>query len=458
MQINTDRPDGTVLLFTRPTNGVYSLPKVIRLRGKTTIEEIGVAKKDMPNFFVEAITIADGRIHTKLREIIVPPEKRVLNVAIQPGKDAYQPGEKAKVKITLTDLRGEPFVGSAVVAIYDKSLEYISGGSNVADIRSFFWEWRRRHDSQSKASIHRVCGALARPDAARMSNLWMRDANAADQRGHASADWEHINGPWDDEGDSFNWATGESSGGHRGWGHGPGRGGIGFRSAAVTRTKFADTALWVGSLTTAKDGTAKVSLEMPENLTTWRIRVWAMGHGTRVGEGFCDVVTRKDLIVRLEAPRFFVQSDEVVLSAIVHNYLKTRKKVQLALELGGPLSLTVHPSKRFRDGTEARGICQDRQPLLEIPPGGEAIRLARRGARQGRSHNSRQSAYRRRIGRHGADVSLLPPWDAQDGFLLGLDPAGAAKRPVYAERARKAAAKAVAIGSPLVADAGRGDG
>ena len=37
------------------------------------------------------------------------------------------------------------------------------------------------------------------------------------------------------------------------------------------RTKFADTALWVSSLSTEKDGTAEVALDMPENLTTWRI-------------------------------------------------------------------------------------------------------------------------------------------------------------------------------------------
>ena len=46
-----------------------------------------------------------------------------------------------------------------------------------------------------------------------------------------------------------------------------------------------------------------------------------MGHGTRVGSGEAEVVTRKNLIVRLQAPRFFVQKDEVVLSANVHNYL-----------------------------------------------------------------------------------------------------------------------------------------
>ena len=93
-------------------------------------------------------------------------------------------------------------------------------------------------------------------------------------------------------------------------------------------SKFADTALWVGALTTAKDGTAEVELNMPENLTTWQIKVWAMGHGTKVGQGQTEVVTTKDLIVRLQAPRFFVQKDEVVLSANVHNYLKTKKTVQ----------------------------------------------------------------------------------------------------------------------------------
>ena len=55
------------------------------------------------------------------------------------------------------------------------------------------------------------------------------------------------------------------------------------------RTKFADTALWVGALTTDDNGLAEVALNMPENLTTWRIKVWGMGHGTRVGQGEAEV-------------------------------------------------------------------------------------------------------------------------------------------------------------------------
>src|SRR5262249_5976264 len=60
-----------------------------------------------------------------------------------------------------------------------------------------------------------------------------------------------------------------------------------------------------------------------------------MGHGTKVGQGEAEVVTKKDLLVRLQAPRFFVQKDEVVLSGNVHNYLKTDKDVTVRLELDG---------------------------------------------------------------------------------------------------------------------------
>src|SRR5690606_37376190 len=64
----------------------------------------------------------------------------------------------------------------------------------------------------------------------------------------------------------------------------------------TVRSNFADTALWIGSLTTNEKGEADVTLKMPENLTTWRVKVWGLGHGTRVGQGEADIITRKNLI------------------------------------------------------------------------------------------------------------------------------------------------------------------
>ena len=59
---NANKADATVVLFIRPTNGVYLPPKILRLGGKSALEEIEVVKRDMPNFFVEALTVADGRV------------------------------------------------------------------------------------------------------------------------------------------------------------------------------------------------------------------------------------------------------------------------------------------------------------------------------------------------------------------------------------------------------------
>ena len=64
------------------------------------------------------------------------------------------------MKLKLTDFDGQPFVGSTVVAIYDKSVEYISGGSNVPEIKEFFWKWRRQHNPQTESSLGRWFGNL----------------------------------------------------------------------------------------------------------------------------------------------------------------------------------------------------------------------------------------------------------------------------------------------------------
>jgi uncharacterized protein YfaS (alpha-2-macroglobulin family) len=81
-----------------------------------------------------------------------------------------------------------------------------------------------------------------------------------------------------------------------------------------------------------------------------------MGHGTKVGEGQAEVVTRKNVIVRLQAPRFFVEKDEVVLSANVHNYLKAAKSVRVVLELDG----------------KCLSALGDLTQQVQVPSGGEA--------------------------------------------------------------------------------------
>ena len=42
-----------------------------------------------------------------------------------------------------------------MLSIYDKSVEYISGGSNVPEIKEFFWKWRREHQPHVETNLGR---------------------------------------------------------------------------------------------------------------------------------------------------------------------------------------------------------------------------------------------------------------------------------------------------------------
>jgi len=364
LMINSNREGGTVVLFARPSNGMYLPPKVIRMKGKSIVEEIDVAKNDMPNFFVEAFTISGAKYYSETREIVVPPESRVLNVEVKPSAVQYKPGEKAKVQLKVTDSTGQPFSGSMAVTLYDKAIEYISGGSNVQEIRSFFWKWRRQHREQAENTLLKWSTNLVRNNDQAMAFLGAFGHMAA-ELGEGGGDVAGGGGIGRGEMRkagaaapaspmpvaSARASNGMGADGAMAGADKPQRGlqmeeKLKSESASgpesqnemvepTVRKNFADSAYWNAALTTDKSGSVEIEIPMPENLSTWKLKVWSMGQGARVGEASTEVVTSKNLIVRLQAPRFFTQKDEVLLSANVHNYLKEKKTIQVTLELDG---------------------------------------------------------------------------------------------------------------------------
>ena len=366
LMVTTNKADSCVVLFLRPSNGIYLPPKVIRLKGKNTVEEVAVVQKDMPNFFIEAFTIADGKYHQEAREVVVPPEKRVINVDVQPSKTEYKPGADATVQIKLTDSTGEPFVGSTVLTVYDKSVEYISGGSNVAEIKEFFWKWRRQHHPQRDCTLDRWFHNLLKNGETAMADLGVFGGMVGENGfgggpGQMGARPVMLNrarrggtalgaaGGFAPESAalSLDAAAAPAAKGQAMEGEADRSGTPDAAVQAPTvRSNFADTAFWAGSVTTDKSGLAEVSFKMPESLTGWKVKTWAMGLGTKVGQGEAEVTTKKNLLVRLQAPRFFVEKDEVVISANVHNYFKSEKSALVSIELEGD---TVELASRNRE-------------------------------------------------------------------------------------------------------------
>jgi uncharacterized protein YfaS (alpha-2-macroglobulin family) len=126
------------------------------------------------------------------------------------------------------------------------------------------------------------------------------------------------------------------------------------------RKRFPDTAYWNPTVVTDAGGRARVSFTMPDSLTSWRATARAITLDTAVGETTAQAKTSKDLLIRLEAPRFFTQDDRLTLSAVVHNYTKSTQQVQVWATAPGvrfvesgsekPVRLTLAPDEvRRRD-------------------------------------------------------------------------------------------------------------
>ncbi|MEQ8765305.1 MAG: MG2 domain-containing protein [Planctomycetota bacterium] len=372
LQINTDRLGSTVLLFVRPEQGRYPEPRLIEIRGRSTVVDVPIEVRDMPNFFVEALTVSSGQVHTVTRSVHVPPEKRVLDVAVEPAALIHGPGETDEVTLRLTGPGGEPFVGSMVLSVYDKAVEYISGGSNVPDVREFFWKWLRYHYPQTNTNLDRWSTWLTRNGEQTLMPIGMygnellldadgiglssgesaREAGSASGKQMAQSRTASRDAPM---------AEASSLGAFD-------SAGVAALVEPTVRTDFRDTAYWNASLETDAHGRVSVQVPLPDSLTTWKLSAWGLGEGTRVGAGEAEIVTRKDVLVRLQAPRFFIEKDEVVLSANVHNYLQSAKLTAVRFDLLG-------------DVLEPIG---DVERTIEVAAGGEArvdlrVKVAREG-------------------------------------------------------------------------------
>ena len=344
--VNANEPGATVLLFLRGSGRVAEQLEILKIDGKSREYELLLEKRDMPNTFIEAVTIARGRVVTEIREIVLPPEKRLLTVDVIPNKTKYKPREKGSVTIRLTDENGEPFVGTTAVTVYDKSLEYISGGSNVPEIKTFFWNWKRGY-SRGALEHSQVLngGHMAKPKSLQMQFLGRFGGMVADALGEGM----ELDGAGGGRGGAVRLSSMNAPGARMKDGPAPesasmsadafagnnSKAGVGGEPEVMVRSEFADLLKWVGTVKTNEQGEAVIELEMPDNLTTWKIKTWGIGAGTRVGEGSAEIITSKDLIVRLQAPRFFIESDRVTLSAVVHNYHEEAKEVRVSLELDG---------------------------------------------------------------------------------------------------------------------------
>ncbi len=344
LRVNSDKDNANVWLFLHIAGPAGREARRIQLDGKSLEVDVPLDLRDMPNMYIEGVSVHGAKVHTAVRQILLPPVSKLIEVTLEPAKSRVKPRETSALRVTLRDAEGKPVIGTAVLTVYDKSLEAITGGSNVGVIHENFWTWKNNYyPGDTGHSIPDSPGNLLRPKTIGMQSLGRfgdegRYAGKGMGGGGFGARSRMMESdPFSDSAGGASMMAMAASAAPKGKMAGEGDPLAGTAAPAATptlvRKDFADLLKWSGAIQTDAEGRAEIPLEFPDNLTTWKARVWVLGKGTQVGEGSAEIITSKELLVRLQAPRFLVERDESVFSAVVQNDHDAPKTVKVTLEM-----------------------------------------------------------------------------------------------------------------------------
>lgn len=311
--INSPLSSGSVLFTIEGDNDIISY-EVLSLNGSAKMISLEIKDNFTPNVFLKALTIRNDEVYESTTEIKVPPKNKSLNIEVKGKKERYSPGEEVEFDISVKDEEGKGVSSDISIGFADESIYYIQEDLSE-DINDFFYG-QVRYDiiplstsldyyssaeeyGEVKEAYYSKKALESSPEPPMMLNrLAARDMKSE----LAGAGVMKAKEQW---------------------------------AEAKVRKDFRDTAFWSPSIITDENGKGKIKFKFPDSLTTWRVNAKAITKSTQVGDLKSKEVVAKNIIVRLESPRFFIERDEPVVSAIVHNYLKTAKEVKALIEIEG---------------------------------------------------------------------------------------------------------------------------
>ena len=278
--------------------------RVERFKGTSKILKFKVKGSFTPNVYLSVSSLFKDNFYHRSQRVVVPPKEKFLQVEVLSDKDTYRPGEEGTLTVKVTDAHGTPVpLAELSLAVVDESI-YAIAPEKTTPIQSFFYKTRYNSVRTSSSQYHYMYGVAK---SARAMNL-----EAEMVAGAAVADGiSFLDARSREENDLPQFVE------------------------AVIRREFKDLAYWVPSILTNEDGIATVQFRFPENLSTWRTTVRVITKSSEVGSAVSKTITRKDLLVRMETPRFFLEHDSLLITTTVHNYLNEDKKTKVIFTASG---------------------------------------------------------------------------------------------------------------------------
>jgi len=267
--------------------------QLLHASGESVAFDVPITRLAQPNLVINAFFVRNNQIYTAHKSLKVPLVERTLTVTATPSKPKYLPGEKGSFDVLALDSAGKPVQADLSFGEVDEAL-YSVRPDESGDIVHFFYS-QREGQLETQTSFDFYFSGQAGTKSPLLAQLAVAQFHPRMAQVKPGSDL----------------------------------------IIPKVRKAFPDTAYWNPNVRTGPDGHAKVEFNFPDSLTTWRTTIRAMTDDGKAGGAVTRVLTRKNLIVRLAAPRFFRVGDEVTLRMIAHNYLETAKDVTFALDVAG---------------------------------------------------------------------------------------------------------------------------
>ncbi|HEX5889351.1 MAG TPA: alpha-2-macroglobulin family protein, partial [Pyrinomonadaceae bacterium] len=347
------------VLFSVEGEDLFSY-KVIHVTGTAKLIEVPIEEKHVPNVYLSASMVSDTNWFADTKQVVVPPVQQFLTVAVKADREQYQPRDEGTLSITTKDVDGRPISTEVALGLVDESVKYIQQ-DYAGDPRQFYYGTKRPLLVQTQSTLNQksyaryqvVEGelrdvkyeAVAKEkdqfqNLSLLGQLQNRDGSVNAARSTVPAAPGVAGGRGDFAYDSIS----EKSAAEL-----PINGRLpikrgevpattpapGQEAAVQVRSDFRSTILWMPDVTTDADGTATVKVKYPDSLTTWSATARAASIGNQFGIGNSTTRTKQPLIVRLQAPRFFVVGDQVTVSAVINNNTDQPMSVKPAMQAEG---------------------------------------------------------------------------------------------------------------------------
>lgn len=318
----------------------------IDLNGEQKVLSIPVKEEYRGNFSVNLLTVKNNRIYKETLQVQVPFSNKKLDVQFASFRSKLTPGQNEEWQITLKDNKGEKVTGELLASMYDASLDQFRAHEWNFSVFSYHYAWHR-WESQSfstKPSIQffypELEISLARREYDEMN--WFgfnfsfggrRMMKGISIRGTQSDEVFAVveeapefdaNSPQKitasneqvatvvkyvapvvvdsikEDGSSLIKKTSEPQ-------------------PIQIRKNLAETAFFYPQLASNEKGEIVLKFKAPEALTRWKLMALAHTKDLKYGQIEKTLVTQKDLMVFVNAPRFLREGDSMEFAAKISN-------------------------------------------------------------------------------------------------------------------------------------------